>query len=122
MNMLHLEVVLKTATRKADDAVTIKFETTAEMSNEQFAEIDSWRKKTGHLLFKKDMIKGAEIPRGDTKTEGETPSQALRRSLYATWKYRNDHEKDFYQDFDDYYTNAMMGFKRAVDKKHPAND
>lgn len=113
---------MKSATRRADDSVGLTFETTTEMSNEQFSHIDSFRKVTGHLVFKKDSIKGSEIPKGDTTADGETPSQALRRSLYATWKYRNDHEQGFDQSFDDYYANAMIGFKRAVDKKHPAND
>ena len=121
MSLLHLEVTLKGATRKADDSVTVKFETTTEMSTEQFTEIDSFRKKTGHLVFKKDAIKGSEIPTGDTDESGMSPSQALRKSLYAVWKAKSD-RGDIKEDWDTYYGNAMMGFKRAVDRSHPDND
>lgn len=121
MSLLHLEVTLKKANRKADDSVTVAFETTTEMSNEQFAHIDSFRKMTGHLLFKKDAIKGSEIPKGDTDEGGETPSQALRKSLYAVWKAKTENGI-ITEDWDTYYSNAIMGFKRAVDRKHPDND
>ena len=121
MSLLHLEVILKKANRKSDDSVTLAFETTTEMSNEQFSFIDGFRKTNGHLLFKKDAIKGAEIPKGDTDEDGQTPSQALRKSLYAVWKAKTDN-KTITEDWDTYYANAMMGFKRAVDKSHPSND
>ena len=122
MSMLHLEVILKTATRKADDAVTVKFETTTEMNTEQFTEIDSFRKTTGHLVFSKDSIKGTDIPKGDVDERGTTPSQALRRSLYAVWKWKSENDDGFSEDWEIYYANAMMGFKRAVDRSHPEND
>ena len=121
MSLLHLEVILKGATRKADDSVTVKFETTTEMSTEQFTEIDGFRKKTGHLVFKKDAIKGSEIPKGDTEEQGLSDSQLLRKSLYAVWKAKTD-RKMINEDWENYYTNAIMGFKRAVDKSHPDND
>ena len=121
MSLLHLEVVLKKANRKADDSVTVSFETTTEMSNEQFAHIDSFRKKTGHLVFKKDAIKGSEIPKGDTDENGLSPSQALRKSLYAVWSAKHE-RKLITEDWDTYYENAVMGFKRAVDRSHPDND
>lgn len=121
MSLLHLEVTLKTATRKADDSVTVKFETTTEMSTEQFTEIDSYRKKTGHLVFKNDTIKGSEIPKGDTDEGGMSPSQALRKSLYAVWKAKAD-AGTINEEWEQYYDNAMAGFKRAVDRSHPDND
>lgn len=121
MGLLHLEVVLKTASRKTDDSVTVKFETTTEMSNEQFAHIDSFRKTNGHLLFKKDAIKGTEIPKGDTDAQGETPAQQLRHALYAVWKAKTE-QRIITEDWDTYYSNAMMGFKRAVLRTHPENE
>ena len=119
--MLHLEVILKGATRKADDSVTVKFETTTEMSTEQFTEIDSFRKNTGHLVFKKDAIRGADIPKGDTEEQGHTPSQELRSALYSVWKAKTDN-KSISEDWDTYYANAILGFKRAVLRSHPEND
>lgn len=122
MSLLTLEVVLKKANRKADDSVTLAFETQTEMNNEQFAFIDSFRKTTGHLIFKKDAIKASEIPKGDTSgSEGDSPSQMLRKSLYAVWKSKTD-RKIITEDWDAYYANAIMGFKRAVDRSHPDND
>ena len=121
MSMLHLEVVLKTATRKADDAVTVKFETTTEMNTEQFTEIDSFRKTTGHLVFSKDSIKGTDIPTGPVDERGLSPSQLLKKSLYASWSAKSK-LKITLEDWETYYANAMMGFKRAVDRSHPEND
>jgi predicted SnoaL-like aldol condensation-catalyzing enzyme len=121
MSLLHLEVVLKTASRKSDDSVTVKFETQTEMSNEQFAFIDSFRKQTGHLLFKKDTITSAEVPKGNTSGDVLSPSQELKKSLYAVWKAKTELNK-INEDWDTYYQNAIAGFKRAVDRTHPSND
>lgn len=121
MSLLALEVVFKKANRKSDDSVTVSFETQGEISTEQMAFIDGFRKTTGHLLFSKDAIKAADIPKGDTASGNLSPSQELRRSLYALWKSKTD-RGDISEDWDTYYANAIMGFKRAVDRKHPDNE
>jgi len=118
MGLLQLEVIFKKATRKADDSVTLSFETQLEVSTEQMAEIDGYRKKTGHLLFKNDAIKSSEIPKGDTSQGNQSPSQELRASLYAVWAHKTE-LKTITEDWDTYYANAMAGFKRAVDRSHP---
>lgn len=121
MSLLKLEVVFKKANRKSDDSVTVAFETQAEVSTEQMAFIDSFRKKTGHLVFSNDTIKAADIPKGDTAEGSLSPSQELRRSLYAVWKAKTD-RGDITEEWDEYYANAIMGFKRAVDRRHPENE
>lgn len=118
MSLLALEVILKKANRKADDSVTLSFETQTEMTTEQMAFIDGFRKKTGHLLFKKDAIKHSEIPKGDTQQGNQSPSQELRTSLYALWAKKTE-LKMITEDWDTYYTNAILGFKRSVDRSHP---
>ena len=121
MGLLVLEVLLKSAARRSDDSVGLTFETTTEMTNEQFSHIDSFRKMVGHLVFKKDSIKGADIPKGPVDEKGLSPSQLLKKSLYAVWSAKSAN-KTINEDWDTYYANAMMGFKRAVDKSHPDND
>jgi hypothetical protein len=116
--MLSLEVIFKKATRKADDSVTLSFETQLEVSTEQMTEIDSYRKKTGFLVFKQDAIKASEIPKGDTSQGNQSPSQELRASLYALWVKKTE-LKLITEDWDTYYSNAMAGFKRSVDRSHP---
>lgn len=116
--MLSLEVIFKKANRKADDSVTLSFETQLEVSTEQMADIDSYRKKTGFLVFKQDGIKASEIPKGDTSQGNKSPSQELRTSLYAVWAKKTE-LKLITEDWDTYYANAMAGFKRAVDRSHP---
>lgn len=121
MGILALEVTFKKANRKADDSVTVSFETQGEVTTEQMAEIDSYRKMSGHLVFSRDHIKGSDIPKGDTAQTGKTPSQELRSSLYALWASK--HERGIItEDWETYYYNAIMGFKRAVDSQHPSND
>lgn len=120
--LLALDVIFKKANRKSDDSVTLAFETQGEVNTEQMAFIDGFRKTTGHLLFSKDAIKAADIPRGDTAaSEGDSPSQMLRKSLYAVWKAKTDRNM-INEEWDTYYANAIMGFKRNVDKRHPDND
>lgn len=121
MSLLHLEVTLKSAKRKSDDSVTVSFETMAEQSTEEFSFIDSFRKQNGHLVFKKDAIKGSEIPKADTDEQGLSPSQSLKKSLYAVWITKTKRSA-IREDWDTYYANAMAGFKSAVDKAHPDNE
>ena len=121
VELLELEVVFKKAARKSDDSVNLTFETTQELSTEQFSVVDGFRKQNGHLLFKKDAISLKEIPTGNTSGEAQSPSQALRSSLYAVWKAKTDNGT-INEGWDTYYDNAMRGFKRAVDKSHPEND
>jgi hypothetical protein len=119
MSLLALEVIFKKANRKSDDSVTLSFETQGEINTEQFSFIDGFRKKTGHLLFSSDAIKATDIPKGNSAAAGgNTPSQELRSSLYAVWKAKTD-RKLLNEEWDTYYANAIMGFKRAVDKSHP---
>lgn len=121
MSLLALEVIFKKANRKSDDSVTVSFETQGEVSTEQMAFIDGFRKTTGHLLFSKDAIKASDIPKGDSSSDAKSPSQELRSSLYALWKAKTD-RKEINEEWDTYYANAIMGFKRAVDRSHPEND
>lgn len=118
MSLLALEVIFKKANRKADDSVTISFETQGEVSTEQMAFIDGFRKKTGHLLFSSDAIKASDIPKGSSSSDAKTPAQELRASLYSTWKAKSDQQLTN-EEWDTYYANAIMGFKRAVDRSHP---
>lgn len=120
-SLLALEVIFKKANRKSDDSVTLSFETQAALSTEQFAHVDGFRQKTGHLVFSQDSIKSGDIPKGDTSSEALSPSQDLRRSLYAVWKAKSDSGM-ITEDWDSYYANAMRGFKRAVDRSHPENN
>lgn len=119
--LLALEVLFKKAVRKADDSVTISFETQGEVNTEQMAFIDGFRKSKGNLVYSRDKINAGDIPKSDTKGEAKTPAQELRFSLYAKWKAMTD-RKMTTEDWDSYYTNAMMGFKRAVDRSHPDNE
>ena len=121
MSLLSLEVTLVRANRKADDSVSVAFETTTEMSTEQYSFIDGFRKTTGHLVFKKDSIKGTEIPKGHVTEKGQSPSQELKSALYAVWSAKTE-QKLITEDWDTYYTNAIMGFKRAVLRSHPDNN
>lgn len=122
--LIHLPAILKKANRKADDSVTLSFETEGELTTEQFAFIDTFRKANGHLLFKKNAFKESDIPVVDTEGGKRlTPSQELRHSLYAQWvalREINDPKAD--EEFNPFYERAMRHFKQEVDSQHPNND
>lgn len=121
MPLLALEVIFKKSARKSDDSVTLAFETQAALTTEQFAYVDGFRQKTGHLLFSSDAIKASDIPKTGTNGDAKTPSQELRSSLYALWSAKKE-RKLTNEDWDTYYANAIMGFKRSVDRAHPENE
>lgn len=102
--------------RLKDGSVTLKFSTLEEISNEDFATMDEYWKQNGWLAFKLNDIKEQDLPKENATVEGElTPSQYLRRNLYAKHIAVGGKKEDF----PTYYSKVMAGFAKSVQDSFP---
>lgn len=102
--------------RKADSSVTLKFTTMEEISNEDFALMDEYFKQSGWLAFKMNEMEVSDLPKENATVEGDlTPSQYLRRNLYAKHMALGGTKETFPA----YYNKAMAGFATAVQNSFP---
>lgn len=116
MKTLLVKATLKSARRVRDNSVNLTFSTMEEISTKDFTLMDEYFQQNGWLAFQMNEFDGTEIPKENALVEGEyTPSQALRRSLFAKHMAMGGNKDDFPA----YYQKAMAGFKRAVDSSFP---
>lgn len=88
-NYLQLKAQLIPGSRKADGSVTIKFVTAEEIDSDKFAEIDSWRKQNGWLMFKPNEFNDTEVPKADAQIEGQkSKSYELRTAIWQLYKQK----------------------------------
>lgn len=112
MKTLLLKALLKKSTRNNDGSVNLLFNTMEEIGSDEFLLMDQYWKQNGWLAFKMNEFDGTEMPKEDAKSEGgQSPSQALRMSLYAKHMSLGGTKEDFLP----YYNKAIYGFKKAVD-------
>lgn len=112
MKTLLLKAQLVRFARKNDLSVGFTFNSMEEIDNENFAIMDKYFKENGWLAFKINEFDGTEMPRDNATADGSiSPSQALRRSLFAKHMAMGGSKEDF----DSYYNKAIYGFKKAVD-------
>ncbi|UOF80587.1 hypothetical protein [Caudoviricetes sp.] len=116
MKTLLVKATLTRMSRVKDSSVNISFNTMEEVSSEEFTLMDQYFKQNGWLAFKMNEFDGTEVPKENAAVEGSlTPSQELRRSLYAKHMAMGGTKDTFAA----YYNKAMAGFKRAVDNSFP---
>lgn len=102
-HVMQMSVTLDGATRKADRSVTMRFTSTMEMSNLDFAMLDRLHQSSGWLLFRPNEFDPAEVPTEDAPDDGKRPSQRLRAVLYIYWRDHTDQSEPFQQ----YYVRWM---------------
>lgn len=111
-----MKAILKGANRLRDGSISLKFVTMEEIGTEDFSTIDQYFQQNGWLAFKANDFDENEIPKDNATVEnGYTPSQLLRKSLFAKHMAIGGNKEDFPV----YYQKAMMGFKKAVDDSFP---
>jgi hypothetical protein len=109
---LLLKTQLKKSTRNNDGSVNLLFQTMEEIDSDEFLLMDKYWKQAGWLAFKTNEFDGTEMPKENATAEGgQSPSQALRMSLYAKHMTLGGTKEDFLP----YYNKAIYGFKKAVD-------
>jgi len=112
MKTLLLKTQLKKSTRNNDGSVNLVFQTMEEIDSKEYLLMDQYWKQAGWLAFKTNEFDGTEIPKENATAKGSvSPSQDLRRSLFAKHMSLGGSKEDFLP----YYNKAIYGFKKAVD-------
>ncbi len=116
MKALLAKAQLTRFNRVKDGSVNLTFQTMEEISNEDFALMDQYWKQNGWLAFKLNEVEVEDLPKENATVEGDlTPSQYLRRNLYALHIAKGGKKEDFPA----YYNKAMAGFAEAVQRQFP---
>ena len=114
MKILLIEATLLKFGRVKDGSVNFSFRSMREMNNEEFALVDRYYQKNGHMAFKLDEIEATDVPTENTSIKGQlSPSQILRRKIFALHMKKNGTKEDF----PDYYGKVMAGFENAVQEE-----
>lgn len=128
--MKVIQTELKNYNRRADQSVSLRFDSLIELSSQDIAEIDSSRGNISILVIT-DSIPGNEIPdidieqilegmpENDLYDNHKTPSQRLRNVLYVQYEQKLD-RKPTNEEFADYYKRSMEAIinkiKATLDK------
>ena len=83
---IQLPVVLDSASRRKDRSLSLRFSTTLEISNQDFAAIDLVTGNIGYLLFSPNQFTESDIPQDDAPNDLKTPSQRIQSVLFLLWK------------------------------------
>jgi hypothetical protein len=114
MRTLLIEAQFVKFGRRKDGSVGFSFNTTREVTNDEFSLIDKYYQQQGWLAFKINEIEESEIPVEQTSIKGQlSPSQILRRKIFALHMKKGG-SKD---DFTPYYNKVMSGFEQAVQEQ-----
>lgn len=93
--MILIEATLDRANRKKDRSVTMGLTTNFEVSNEDFARMDTFVGHAGWFMFKDNPIEVIEIPKGEAATDEKADYDWLKKILYAYWKQMTDESVPF---------------------------
>lgn len=93
--MILIEATLNRANRKKDRSVTMGLTTNFEVSNEDFAKMDTFVGHAGWFMFKDNPIDIVDIPKGEASTNEKADSEWLVKIMYAYWKQMTDESVPF---------------------------
>lgn len=96
---------------RKDNSVTIAQITSSEITDEQFLHLSKYKNVNGWLAFKRNEFDLGELPK-DNAPEGksESPSQRLRRHLYALHLRKGGKAETFPA----YYENMVNQYVQVV--------
>lgn len=92
--IVTVPVTWERANRRKARTVGLAFESTLEVSNEDFAVMDTFAgKSTGWLMYAENELTEEDVPEEDAPTDGgKTKIQRLKAVYFLIWKQRNIHE------------------------------
>ncbi len=118
-SIIQVPATLERICRKKDRSVTLSFTTLYEVTNEDFAIMDSFYQDAGHLMFKKNAFTHEDIPTEDVETDvAKSQSTQVRDALWVLYRARGGKtaDKDAWNVF---YRKQMQTFKaRVLDEVH----
>jgi hypothetical protein len=98
------------ASRKKDRTVSFGATSNLEVSNEDFALMDTFHGQSGYLIFSENELKEEELPTEDAPSkEGKSKGHRLRVVYFLIWKKRQVDEP-----FEAWYDRQ---FERLMDKR-----
>ena len=114
-HIVTFAVTLDGSTRRADRSVSMRFTTTQELSNIDFAVLDQLHQSSGWLLFKPNEFDPSDVPDEDAPADGKRPSQRLRSVLFIWWKQHTDQSEPFQQFYERWYEKKITQVKDELD-------
>lgn len=95
--LVQIEATLDSANRKKDRSVTLRFTTNFEVTNEDFARMDTFVNHAGWLLFSENEQSMMDIPEQSAadKLAGKSPSQRLYNVMFVAWNELTDKSTPF---------------------------
>ena len=89
-------VTLDTANRKKDRSVSFRLTTNAEVSNDDFAKMDTFVGHSGWFIFAENELGANDIPQHDAlDTQGKSPSKRLYNTMFVVWNELTDRSTPF---------------------------
>lgn len=109
MTTIQLPATLDAANRKKDRSVSLRLTSMQELSNQEFAVIDTLHGASGWMLFSPEELQEKDIPKDSPPSSKKTPSQRLRAALFVLWEQTSRS-----QDFESFYKQRMERIIEAV--------
>lgn len=114
MTTIQIPATLDAANRRKDRSVSLRLTSMQELSNQEFAVIDTLHGANGWMLFAPEAFQEEDIPQESPPSSGKTPSQRLRAALFVLWEQTNPGN-----DFDTFYRQRMERIIEAVKQEFP---
>lgn len=94
MQPFKIPSVMKPPRFKDDNSANLTFETD-ELSVSDKLKVLEYMGQAGWLLFAPNQIQDSEVPEDQANTDGKSPAQRLRATLFIYWKQVKKGEGDF---------------------------
>jgi hypothetical protein len=116
---IQVPATLDGVTRKKDRSVTFRFTSLFEVTNEDFAVMDTFHQSAGHLLFRENLFTEEEVPTEDVDTDvAKSQSVQIRDALWVLYKAKGKDPANK-EAWNTFYRQQNQGYKsRILDEVH----
>jgi len=98
-----------------DGGMSVRFHTN-EVTNAEKVVLMDFYQKFGFLLFKENEFSDKDIPTGDAKLDGKTPSQRLRGVMYVYYSKKDGKPEGFDRWRRQYLEGQIEKFKDKINE------
>jgi hypothetical protein len=112
--IIHVPATLDATVRKKDRSVTFRLTSLYEVSNEEFAVMDTFHQSAGHFLFRENAFVEEDIPKEDVETDiAKSQSTQIRDALWILYRARGGDAADKGA-WDMFYRKQNQAFKARI--------
>lgn len=112
---IQVPVTFEAANRLKDRSVSLRFQTTLEVNNADFAAMDLAVGNAGWVAFKPNEVSLSDIPKELAPEDGfKSPSKRLRNTLYRIWEQQTDQSEDFDREYYPRIMNQIIDKYKAI--------